>query len=710
MKQDLSLDLFIDGAWQPAPAYTRDPVTITHGRDNPSSGVTSSSGHASIQNDTGTYQPRNPRSTLYGKLGLGTPLRVRLGASDIRFAGEIAATPARRSVDDKDRWIAATAYGVSQRLDTGAKPLRAAPYRYATTPGITGNEPATFPAGYWPLDEGTLTDLGTPAAGTDRQMTIRTGASTIKPGEGELGPWVPNGVQIGSNAAGTPYIEAAVATIGDQVNPTDVALDFLYADGVGVWSGLVYGNDGLLIWRMRFDSAAGEVSLRRRLAGESGAETTLATASTGAASDRRPHHARLELRESGVADTEYTLLIDGLVVLVGTDAGNPTPGVGRVRISGDTAAGAQVNIGHVAVWSSGGALQIPPSSTTAQAWLGWPGERAGRRIQRLCEEAGVTFTSTGNLDDTEPCGAQHTDTLPAILAEAADADLGILYDTLGAVGLHYRTRVSMYNQAAALTLSFAGEQVAPPLEPAGDNLTVRNDITVTRRDGASARAVLASGAMSTAEVGTYDQGVTVNVAGDTPMIENQAGWRLHLGTVDVDRFRALSVDLDAHPSLAATVAALRVGDRVDVVQLPEDLSADPLTLIVEGWSETIGSHRRTMTFNTSPELSLRVAVYESAPGPGVNKYDSDGSTLSAGVDGDDASLSVAIATARPLWTVDDAEFPFDIGIGGERITVTDITGGASPQTFTVTRSVNGVVKSHSAGAEVRLWQAPVYAL
>jgi hypothetical protein len=40
------------------------------------------------------------------------------------------------------------------------------------------------------------------------------------------------------------------------------------------------------------------------------------------------------------------------------------------------------------------------------------------------------------------------------------------------------------------------------------------------------------------------------------------------------------------------------------------------------------------------------------------------------------------------------------------MTVTNITGATSPQTFTVTRSVNGITKSHSAGAAVQLF-APV---
>jgi hypothetical protein len=41
-------------------------------------------------------------------------------------------------------------------------------------------------------------------------------------------------------------------------------------------------------------------------------------------------------------------------------------------------------------------------------------------------------------------------------------------------------------------------------------------------------------------------------------------------------------------------------------------------------------------------------------------------------------------------------------IGGERMTVTAVTGSSSPQTLTVTRSVNGVVKSHATGVPVVL--------
>jgi hypothetical protein len=51
---------------------------------------------------------------------------------------------------------------------------------------------------------------------------------------------------------------------------------------------------------------------------------------------------------------------------------------------------------------------------------------------------------------------------------------------------------------------------------------------------------------------------------------------------------------------------------------------------------------------------------------------------------------------------------FDITVGGERMTVTNIAGGSSPQTFTVTRSVNGVSKTHLVNTPVRLFQPGVY--
>ncbi|MET7949213.1 hypothetical protein [Micromonospora sp. NPDC005324] len=76
---------------------------------------------------------------------------------------------------------------------------------------------------------------------------------------------------------------------------------------------------------------------------------------------------------------------------------------------------------------------------------------------------------------------------------------------------------------------------------------------------------------------------------------------------------------------------------------------------------------------------------------------------------DGTSLSVATA-AGPVWTTNVAHVPFDVNVAGERVTVTAISGASSPQTFTVTRAVNGVEKGHAAGTDVRLWQPLILGL
>ena len=93
------------------------------------------------------------------------------------------------------------------------------------------------------------------------------------------------------------------------------------------------------------------------------------------------------------------------------------------------------------------------------------------------------------------------------------------------------------------------------------------------------------------------------------------------------------------------------------------------------------------------------------------RADTDGSTLHANASSGATSITVDTTDATtPLWTTAAADFPLDIAIGGERITVTNITGSSSPQTFTCTRAVNGVTKAHTAGDDVRLWFPPVWGL
>src|SRR5690606_10285293 len=114
-KTNAIVEVYYDGDWHQIPVYTRDPIEITRGQEDELSRPGPSTCTLSIDNRTGAYSPRNPRSALYGKLGRNTPLRVRVG-SDIRFTGEVEAWPVRWSVDGNDVWAPVTAHGIMRRL------------------------------------------------------------------------------------------------------------------------------------------------------------------------------------------------------------------------------------------------------------------------------------------------------------------------------------------------------------------------------------------------------------------------------------------------------------------------------------------------------------------------------------------------------------------------------------------------------------------
>lgn len=518
-------------------------------------------------------------------------------------------------------------------------------------------------------------------------------ATGIAVGKGQLAPWLETGVLL--NEVGTIRLPVPAASA-----PTTWAVDHVRrGDQGGVSESLLTVVDSARTWEVTFNPQFKTIIV----------DSDVTSPDEGIFAglfDDELHHVRFQVAQDG-SDLDWTVYVDGVSRHSGTETSLTNGALKTVELSYiPPLTGSGLAFGHVAVYTS--AAGVPSVTDASEATFGHLGELAGRRVERLCSEENIAFTSTGDLDDTEGLGPQYPDKLPDILQEAAGTDLGILHDAVTQVGLHYRTRVSLYNQAAALTLDFDAGEVAPLLEPAVDDQQVRNDVTVTRRDGDKDRQVDQD---LIDAVGRYDTQATVNTAGDG-FLQNQAGWRLHLGVADDDRFPSLSVDLDANPELAATVSAVRPGDRVDLLNLPATLSsAGIVSLMVQGWAETIGSHRRVVTFNCTPYGPWQVGVYEAAEGD-VKKYDTAGSELDEDLTATETDVSVLV-TVLPLWTTDDDETPFDIEVGGEVMTVTDVAAAvADVHVFTVVRSVNGVTKTHTAGAPVRL--APrhraVYAL
>ncbi|MFL1904755.1 hypothetical protein ACJWDR_37480 [Streptomyces tauricus] len=354
-------------------------------------------------------------------------------------------------------------------------------------------------------------------------------------------------------------------------------------------------------------------------------------------------------------------------------------------------------------WSIGHLSVMPTAANTVYdgSDSGYSGETAWERMRRLAEEESIPLARIAGPLETERVGPQRPEKLLDLLAAAGDADGGMLLEDRRRLGLVYRDRSSLYTQEPALTLVYGQPGLAPPLKPVDDDKETRNDRTIVRDGGSSARAVLEAGRLSVQPppngIGLYDDSQTLSLAADT-QAEPIAYWQLHLGTYDGARYPAVRLLLHNAPHLIPAVLRLREGDLLRLTNLPPWVAFGDVDLIVTGWSETLKPRTWERTFVCAAGGPWNTA---KADHPVYGKVGAESGTLATGVDTDDTALTVDTTGALP-WTTDPAEMPILIDVGGEHMSVTAIASTTSPQTFTAVRSVNGVVKAHDAGAPVRL--------
>ncbi|HEY6493781.1 MAG TPA: hypothetical protein VIZ43_10935 [Trebonia sp.] len=419
----------------------------------------------------------------------------------------------------------------------------------------------------------------------------------------------------------------------------------------------------------------------------------------------------MELQQTG-SHVQYsvTTLQPGATTGLTTSGTLASTSVGNARQVqvNPNATGGTVGMGHVSVqgdWVSLFSLFEPLNA--------WQGEAAGDRFARLCGEQGIACRIVGAPAVTGLMGIQAIDTLPSLLQACEDADRGQVFEPRTCLGLGYRTYASLCNQAPAVTIDYSLAQLVG-LVPTEDDQLTRNDVTATRDSGSSFRAVLGDGsAMSVSDppvgVGDYSYSQSVNCFADD-QLGDIATWIMHVGTANEQRYPTLAVNL-ARSEIAALFAALQdadIGDYIEVVNPPAWQPPGPVKVLLYGVApEEFGGYTYAATWNAVPESPYEVGIWGDAT---YGHLDTGGSSLAAGIGTGDATMSVATAAGSALWTTRAADFPFDVSMGGEQITVTAVTGSSSPQSFAVTRSVNGVAKSHTAGEDVRLAHPMILAL
>ncbi|MDT0270250.1 hypothetical protein RM844_28665 [Streptomyces sp. DSM 44915] len=589
-----------------------------------------------------------------------------------RWVGEISSWPARWDLSEADVWVPISAAGILRRLGQGARPLASTLRRKIPTYG-----PSLL--AYWPMEDGqdaTEAASALPDGPAMATSGLRFAANSGLPSSAPL-PTVADGTRITAPLPALPSGSAGwrfeLIYYLDTLPTTETLLVALDMAGGGVARMTLSISTAQLVARW-YDADGGVIA-------------TSGTTQPDILAWWRWGWCRLFLTaipDGSAATWEMYSTPVGEVAYWGLRSSRPFYAAPRRINTVWPSSAAGLPIGHVTYTNTPSGQ--PYGAGVGGPLDGWRGETATARIRRLAQEEALPIVAAGGITpEYTRMGPQRIATVLDLLRQCAEADGGELGETRDHLGLAYRPRFSLLNRAPALTLDYAAGHIAPPLEPQDDDQTVRNDITVTRTQGSSARAVLESGPLSVHAppdgIGVYDETVDVNVAGDGQLAD-MAAWRLHLATVDEMRYPVVRLNLRnqrMQQFVQAYLDRLDVGARITIANPPEWLPPEPIDLIVQSYTEHLGQYAWGVELTCTPASPWtvgEVAGDDPAGGAAPTHVDTDGSVLAADVDATSGQLIVQtldgptwVTTAGPAPTAAAGDLPVDLAVGGEVVTL-----------------------------------------
>lgn len=560
----------------------------------------------------------------------------------------------------------------------------------------------TQPIGYWPCEDGvsaTQISSGLPGGapmsitGSPKFASVSDfacSAPILEINDAELNANLPDYVDVNQAFSFTfllrmPDTDEATPPVGTDLlqfyaTGTGWSYDLRYtASGNGSFQLLVFNSASTLL----FDSGQIDFGLR----GD-------------------PCHVTLTFQQVGGA-VNYTLFKTDTEGVVGGVGPATVTGVGTLgkitQIRINPAGGYKgVAFGHITaipgVWDA---------DSTYNDVVGWTNQPALRRMARLCDEENITLTYVDDWDVlSSRMGAQKIGRRADLFKDPAKVDAGFVAGPRGGLGLEVCTRGALLNQVARAQFSLSGGQILPAFDPVRDYSNIKNQYTVRRIDGTTAVAELTTGRLSTQDppngIGLRDDGDDLSLGNDN-QAQDHADWRLALNTVRKHRVTSLKVTPAGVTSVGLDkLMGIGIGSRIDITSLASKKIFDDLPQLVLGYTLDVGD-------KFFPEMDLHCAPYEPYRAPALtsDQYSvpdavdtTTGSTLTTTATG---SLTLTSASTLYLWTTLASDFPLDVMITGERVTLSAIvdTGTPGVQTATISaRSVNGVVKTHAVGEDV----------
>jgi len=599
---------------------------------------------------------------------------AQIAARNYRFHGEVSEWPAETDDSDTDSIVRVTAQSLKRRLDSGRDPLQSV---------LARRLPGYLPRAYWPLEEGANAGQAySPIDGVKpaTALNMNFASDSTLPSSAAL-PTVAT-----QSGAVTSRLSGQVPAGGSS---TSWSVYWLYRmnSQPSAYSSYMSIQTGGRVrdWRIQFSGIAGANS---RILGydSEGVAVVSMLINTGPDLFNQWVLCRFWGSQSGGTVT-WGMSWSDINGNGGSVGDSHTGTLGRVTSVGSPPTGWSQGVdglalGHITVWdgTSTEAYSNPNTTGTGPGTgnllEAYAGEYTFDRLTRLAWENDIPLAVRGVRYAGERVGSQPVDTFLTALRSGADADGGILMDQRARNGFLYLAPSVLQNQTPKLVLDYiAPGHVVGTFQPVDDDSALENDSTVQREGGSSGRYVKTEGSLNvnppeTDEdgVGRYAKSVTLNLFSDA-QCEGLAAWRVHLGTWDEARFPTLTVDAYAVLAQLPGVAELDAGDVILLRNVPTKYSFNDLYLLVQGYNEVLNQFEWRITFNCVPYGPWMTAV------TGEARADTSGSTLAVPATATATTLQVVNEGVPWAWSsVFPGDFPMDIVVDGERMTLTAVTG------------------------------------
>lgn len=286
--------------------------------------------------------------------------------------------------------------------------------------------------------------------------------------------------------------------------------------------------------------------------------------------------------------------------------------------------------------------------------------------------------------------------LLSLIQDTAAAEGGVFYIQSGANIARFADRYSRERlpafPASTLNTIYIIDQEADTtggdFSAVIEDAQIVNMVTVTATDGSTATATDTASIAANGLISASDS-LQVN---SQEQAADAASYRLAQFATPQPRISSVTVDLMTGTGIYAEVLSWTIGQRIRVTGLPA--TSQPATQFegfIEGMSGRFGSDGDAVTFDLSPVWGWAIQL----DGDDVGRLDTDGQTVE--VDATDTDLTITVTEG--FSTADE---PYDLDIGGERVTVTSAaTASGGQQVLTVTRGVDGTpAVAHLAGTAI----------